>query len=249
MNDHPAQPHRVPALAELRDALHARAKTEAEVPSKKWTRPLAATLAGLAVGAVLIAVVVGSNDDGTTQSAADDRGGAPDQVLDMGNAGGSGRSDETIEIYSPTYASLAGLTDASQVVVEGTVQEVRSGREVVDIDPEYPTRFLNTVVQVDDVLKGTLSTKSVTVETMDLAFGPAAGRPASEWRKPGERVVAFLSPRAPGDPVFGPTTYAQSFYRVTGAKLEQLSGDAGPLGERIAGMSLPELERAVPGSG
>jgi hypothetical protein len=129
------------------------------------------------------------------------------------------------------------------------VTRVSPGREVVDIDPEYPTRFINTVLQVDDVLKGTASGKQVTVETMDLAFGPSAGRADSEWRKPGERVVAFLSRGAAGDAVFGPTTYAQSFYRVTGIELEQLSGDAGSLGERIAGMSLLELESAVPGSG
>lgn len=219
------------------------------MPSKKWARPLTAALAGLLLGGVLIAVVVGSDDGGAPPSVADEPSAAPDQVLDMQNGAGGAGSDETIEIYSPKYSSLAGLTGASQVVVEGTVKEVSPGREVVDIDPEYPTRFINNELQVDGVLKGTLSSKDVTVETMDLAFSPAAGRPDTEWRRPGVRVLAFLSPRASGDPIFGPTTYAQSFYRVTGAKLEPLSGDAGSLGERIAGMSLPELERAVPGSG
>jgi hypothetical protein len=156
---------------------------------------------------------------------------------------------ESADPSSPGYSTLGGLAAESPLVVEGQVTRVRPGREVADIDPQYPTRFLNTVLSVDEVLKGSPEISEVTVETMELAFSSGPGQPNAEWRTPGARVVAFLSPRGPGGAMFNPTSYTQSLYLVKGARLEPLSAESGELGERIAGMSVPELERAVAGSG
>ena len=45
----------------------------------------------------------------------------------------------------------------------------------MDIDPEYPTRFLHTVIRVEDELKGSVGAQ-VTVSTIEAAYAQAPGR-------------------------------------------------------------------------
>lgn len=111
-------------------------------------------------------------------------------------------------------------------------------------DPEYPTRELTTVVRVDDVLKGSVRAQLVAVETLELAFG---GPALPDWRKPGTRVLLFLSPsREPetGE-VYIPanTNYSQTAYVIKGQDITAAVDD--PLSERIAALSLPEVRQAV----
>ena len=140
--------------------------------------------------------------------------------------------------------SFDGLVDKSELVLTGTVKRVRTGAEIVDIDPKYPTRMLHAVVDVERVLKGPAGSREVKVATIESAYAPIPGaRPEAnlEWRRPGERIVAFLeaAPAGPGRPLV-PTSYSQSFYRLEGDRVVPLAAQAAG----AASMHLSDFEAA-----
>lgn len=146
------------------------------------------------------------------------------------------------------YTSPAELMDKSELVVTGTVQQVVVGEVVAEPeDDPYPTRWLDTTVMVDDVLKGP-PTDTVVVETLELAF---SGR--AEWRKPGERVLLFLSlsREEPGPFILsndgeGPA-YGQAAYILRDEDVIATTDDE--IAERVAALSLAELREKARSSG
>lgn len=214
----------IPALDELRAEV-VRVADQAK-PSRRLTRP------ALALGAVsLIAIGVAA---GVLAGSDDDQAGSP---------AGPSASFDARGTYYESEAQLFATTD---LVVTGTVKEVTEGRTLKD-DDEFPTRYLNTVVEVGDALKGPGSAGTVVVETRDLAFGDAGGQ--EEWRQPGESVILFLSPSKDEPGLYtlsnsgeGPN-YEQATYLLEGDELLATGHD--PIAEEVASKSVPELEQAI----
>lgn len=176
---------------------------------------------------------------------------------------------------SRIFESLDQMVATSELVATGTVIEVLPGRvireETLDSgesypDPvgnegtvspppppeevaepgAYPTRFPQTMVRIDEVLKGAAPAAGVIpVETLELAYAP----PNLEWREPGERVLLFLvRGRVPGvpEPLYFPANQSQSVYVLRGNDLvATVSDPVIPLTERIASLSLPQLRAEV----
>lgn len=180
---------------------------------------------------------------------------------------------------SRIFDSLARMVATPELVATGTVTEVLPGRvkepetmspEESYIDPignegtmpvtipeeevvesgAYPTRFPQTMVRIDKVLKGGTPAKDVIpVETLELAYS----RPNLEWRKPGKRVLLFaVRGRSPGvsKPLYFPVNQSQSVYVLRDSDLvatvsDPVSEPVIPLEERIASLSLPQLRAGV----
>jgi hypothetical protein len=138
------------------------------------------------------------------------------------------------------YTSAAELMDKSELVITGTVQQVDVGEAVAEPDDDpYPTRWLDTTVMVDEVLKGPPS-DTVVVETLAIAFGGRA-----EWRQSGQRVLLFLSASREEPRLFilsndgeGPA-YGQAAYILRNEDVIATTDDE--IAERVAGLSLSEL--------
>jgi hypothetical protein len=148
----------------------------------------------------------------------------------------------------PLYESLDELVSKSDLVVIGTVGQTLVGKVFGD-DPtgKYPTRHLHTVIGVGEVLKGP-DVGEVTVITDEVAF---TGTNTEEWRTQGSRVVLFLTPSKDNEGlhILANINYIQTAYTLHGEDLRKtMGGDLYGLNDRIAGMSLPELRRAVSSS-
>lgn len=106
-----------------------------------------------------------------------------------------------------------------------------------DTVEEYPTRFFDTTLRVEEVLKGTVpAADEITVETLEAAYC----RP-TEWRETGTHVLLFLS-RSEERSVYVPKNITQSAYIIRGDDLIAARNDRFvPLVERVASLSLPRL--------
>ena len=155
----------------------------------------------------------------------------------------SGRESGGILASGPTFRSLDQMVATADLVGIGTVTEVRPGKVDAAGTPEE-VRHLNTVVQVDEVLKGPAPAGSVTVTTLELAYG---GPQNIEWRRPRERVLLFLSHsrEQPGLYIPAGISYDQTAYVLRDDDLLAASAFNDPLSKRVAGLSLPELRREV----
>lgn len=169
------------------------------------------------------------------------------------------------------FGSLDEMVAASDLVMVGTVTEVRPGQVTVitrDAAPSYPEgtdtaggqeeiteaspeelveeiRELDTVVSVDNALKGSPPEDFVTVTTLDYAYG---GSQSMEWRKPGERVLLFLSrsTETPGLYIPAEASYEQAVYILQGSDIVAPTTDPDePVNARVTSLSLPELIVAV----
>jgi hypothetical protein len=233
MTEHVDKTARIPALDALRDGFLEVANSEAARSSRYRTRRLAAGLAALSLLVALAVVAVTGGERTEAPPATADANELIHPQAASGFVSGG-----------PEYRTLDELVANSHLVVTGTVKEVRSGGEVVDIDPQYPTRFLNAVVAVDEVMKGSAPSTELTVRTIESAYAPAPGGPREpdvEWRTPGERIVAFLAPSPNGGPLLVPTSYTQSFYRLKGADVMPLAPTTGS----IDAMPLSQFRQAV----
>lgn len=220
--------HRIRALNELRDEFARVARAEAPSP-RPWPRRVSVALIGLMLataGATAAGIMLASGSDQATVSQ-----------------GPSG----AFEASGPRYASLAELVIKSDLVVVGTVQEVLPPEVIEAEDPEFPTRTVNTVVRVDETLKGSAPGGVVTVETLELAFrepGP------EEWREPGERVLLFLTPsREPETPelfILANTNYSQTAYVIQGEDVVATVDDE--LSEEVGALSLADVRQAIEGA-
>lgn len=128
---------------------------------------------------------------------------------------------------------------------EGTVPPPVPEEPEDDVE-SYPTRFPQTMVRIDEVLKGGTPAKDVIpVETLELAYA----RPNLEWREPGKRVLLFIvRGRSPGvlKPLYFPVNQSQSVYVLRGDDLvATVSDPVIPLEESIASLSLPQLRVEV----
>ena len=167
---------------------------------------------------------------------------------DENEAGPRRRSAGGLEASGTYYSSPDELVTKTELVVTGTVQEVVVGEVVAEPgDDEYPTRWLDTTLIVDEVLKGP-SSDTVVVQTLELAFGGRA-----EWRKPGERVLLFLSASREEPSLFilsndgdGPA-YGQAAYIVRDEDVIATTDDV--VAERVAALSLAELRQRARSSG
>lgn len=223
------------ALRELRGRLMSAAAAERSQPHHSRGK----VIAGLATTAVLIVAVAlgtGAGEDVPPVPKADSH-----EVHHLIEP----RTSGAFASGGPEFASIDALVDNSPVIVAGTVAEVRSGGEIVDIDEEYPTTFVHAVVKVDSVMKGSVG-DAVTVRTPELAYAPAPNGPDLEWREAGQRVVAFLAPSPNGDRLLVPTSYGQSFYRVENEAVVPLTSvTPGQDAEGVPSVPLPEFEQAV----
>lgn len=146
----------------------------------------------------------------------------------------------------PVYESLPELATKSELIVVGTVTESVIG-EVVNDDPEFPSRFVHTVVHVEEPLKGS-APRVVTVVTHELAFRMSN---TQDWRRPGERVLLFLtrSTETPGLHILANSNLSQTAYLMRGEDLEATVREPDyPLSDRVAALSLSELRTAVRGT-
>jgi hypothetical protein len=143
------------------------------------------------------------------------------------------------------YSSLRELADESTQILVGTVTDSRIGK-IFDDDPtgKYPTRFLHTMVHVDESLKGSTSTSDLTVVTDELGF---AAPNLEDWRKAGTRVLLFLTPSEEDERnyVLSNLNYTQTTYFVQGEDVRAAVGDS--LSTQIAAMSLSDVRREVKG--
>jgi hypothetical protein len=242
MTEHADSAPRMPALVSLREGLVDAARREPQGVRARRGWQLTTALAVLcALAATAVVLATGREDGvgpGVTANANDLI--APQTAPGFVSGG-------------PHYETLEQLAANSAMVVTGTVTGVRSGGEIVDIDPEYPTRFVHAVVRVDQVLKGSVQRPTVTVRTVESAYAAVPGAssgPDLEWRRPGERIVAFLAPSPDGGPLAVPTSYSQSFYRLDDGDVVPLAAKPGA-GDAAQGhaMPLPEFAAAVRAAG
>jgi hypothetical protein len=258
---------RLPGLDQLRDEFLRAARTETSSPTRRRSRLLAIGVAvTFGVAGAIAGIALNADTDQNTDT---------EQATTPPPPGG-------IEASGPIFASLDELVANSELILVGTVQQVQAGPDegfddegdelqvrpgeiVLDAaegPQEYPTRDLNTVIAVEDVLKGSAPTNTVTVATLELAYGGAVNDPRTDWRRPGVRVIAFLSKSPEGRPVYiasyvaeataesqglvpGPN-YDQSFYIIDGNDLVAAMQDPSlTLNAQIEAMSLTELSQAV----
>lgn len=176
---------------------------------------------------------------------------------------------------SRIFGSLDQMVATSELVATGTVTKVLPGRVIRDEatgsgesypDPvgnegtqppppppeevaepgAYPTRFPQTMVRIDNTLKGAAPEQEVIpVETLELAYA----RPNLEWREPGERVLLFLERgRVPGEtePLYLPVNHSQSVYALRNRDLvATVRGSEVPVKGRVASLSMPQLRAEV----
>lgn len=102
---------------------------------------------------------------------------------------GEGPSAMLVNEDGRHFASLAQAVATADLVVLGTVSEVRPGGIGPANSPEEQIETLEAVMRVDEVLKGRAPGGPLTLETMEQAY--TAGN--TEWRCPGERALLFLS--------------------------------------------------------
>jgi len=209
------------ALDELRaELLHAARNHSASVPRAHLS------FRNVVLGAVALLVAVAAAG---ILIRSDENGAGPRRRP----AGGSAAS-------GTQYTSPAELMDRSELVVTATVQQVVVGEVVAEPDDDpHPTRWLDTTLMVEEVLKGPPS-DTVVVETLEFAFGGRA-----EWRKPGQRVLLFLSPSTEEPRLFilsnggeGPA-YGQAAYILRDEDVIATTDDE--IAEKVAGLSLSEL--------
>jgi hypothetical protein len=142
----------------------------------------------------------------------------------------------------PSFESLEQMVATADLVVMGTVTDVRPG-EVDAAGTPDEVGHLNAVVGVDEVLKGPAPEDPVVVKTLELAY---SGPYAKEWRRPGERVLLFLSHsrETPGLYIPAAISYDQVAYILQGGDLVVTVSDD-PLSNRVASLSVPELRSEV----
>jgi hypothetical protein len=140
-----------------------------------------------------------------------------------------------------TFESLDQMVATADLVVMGTVTNVRPGEVEAAGTPEEVVH-LNAVVGVDEVLKGPAPEGPVVVKTLELAY---SGPYAKEWRRPGERVLLFLSRSRETAGLYIPAaiSHDQTAYILQSDDLVATVSD--PLSDRVAGLSVPELRREV----
>jgi hypothetical protein len=213
----------IPALAELRQEFLGVAADEPRSPGRRMPRvAIALTGLGIVVAAGFMAALIFESDL------------QPKRQSDRPVAG-------AFAGHGPSYSSLGELAGNSSLIVVGTVSDTRVG-EVFDDDPtgQYPTRFLHTVVSVDEVLKGSAPSGDLTIATDELAY---AAPNLDDWRKAGTRVLLFLTPSVEGRYVMANLDYSQTAYALRGEDVVATIGD--PLSDSIAAMSLSEIRRDV----
>lgn len=179
----------------------------------------------LALCSMAVLLVLGSCGEQTSTS---EKTTASGQLVSGGGFQASG----------PTFLSLDELVKESDLVVVGTVTEVLPGEVDAAGTPEAQ-EHLNTVVRVEEVLKGAISSDVVTVKTLQLAYA----RPYMEWRQPGERVLLFLSPSRETPELYIIPSHSQSAYILRSSDIVATVDQR--LSNRVASLSLPELRRAV----
>lgn len=233
MREH-VQKGRLPALEEFRAQLLRAAQSEGGRRA-----PLGAT-AGVWVVAGLTLVTAGVGIGIATRSEQGQMALKQDRVTPpRGPALGSSSR-------GTYYASLPELIAKTKLVVTGTVQQVLIGKVLAD-DPEFPTRYLNTVLTVDETLKGSAPSGTIVVETRELAFGHPRG--PDDWRTPGSRVLLFLSASSEEPAVYilsnagGGANYEQSVYILDGADVIATTHD--PVAEQLAALSLDQVRQTV----
>lgn len=137
----------------------------------------------------------------------------------------------------PRYNTLRELVSVSDLIIAGSVQEVSPPEP--EGEPPEEIYDVNTVVNVDEVWKGSAPGETVTVKTLELAY-------EEEWRQQGEQVVLFLSPsrETPGLYIPANVDYYQTAFMIAGQDLiATLPDDV--LARQIAAMSRSELRERV----
>ena len=219
-------PPRIPALDLLREEFVRVARAESRPPTRLRLRLMSLTAAGVVLfaGGVAARIMISSEREAPSEAA-----GPPARRTQPPSYAGFAQ-----------YQSLRAVVARSVFVVAGTVREGAPG-EVIPSETGFPTRYRNTVLKVNEIWKGP-EADTITVATDELAYGNLPGE--SDWREPGVRVVAFLSPGDSGE--------ARLFYPTDEQGIYVLSGDAlvptAPgtiLSNQIAAMSVQELREAV----
>jgi hypothetical protein len=201
------------------------ARADARTPSKRHIKLAPLALAGLVLFAAGAAarITIGSG------------GGVPSEAAR--SPGGNGQPPAYAGFTQ--YQTLPEIVLNSDLVIVGTVQEVAPGY-VEPSEDGFPTRYLNSVLKVDEAWKGSPG-ETVTVATNELAYGSPGG--GSEWREPGVRVVAFLASGDGGPPgVFYPAD-EPAIYVLSGEQVIPTVGST--LSGQIAAMPVEELRQAV----
>ena len=145
------------------------------------------------------------------------------------------------EVYM--FTSTAEMVATADLVVVGTVLEVRPGEIGPADSPEEQIETLEAVVRIDEVLKGRAPGGPVVLETIDQAY--TAGN--TEWRCPGERALLFLSRSTEKPGGFYITNYSQSAYVLRDARFIPAVHDGleDPVVQKVENLSLPELRHEV----
>jgi hypothetical protein len=153
----------------------------------------------------------------------------------VGGSVGHGRS---------SYKSVRELVEKSDLIGVGTVAKSYIGKVYAD-DPtgQYPTRDLHTIVNLEEILKGSANSDQVTIVTLELAF---AGPNQPDWRQPGERVLLFLTSSKETPDFFTLSNYFQTAYLIVGDDVRRaIAGDTSGVAGSIAGMSLSEVRQTA----
>jgi hypothetical protein len=200
--------------------------------TKGVTRSTSARRLLLAVGLVVLALVLWGGAETSSEKPSPSGDRTPTEQRPSSFAGSG-----------PSFESLDQMVATADLVVMGTVTDVRLG-EVYAAGTPDEVRTLNAVVSVDEVLKGAAPEGLVVVNTLELAY---TGPYAKEWRRPGERVLLFLSDSRETPGLYIPVgiRHDQAAYILQGGDLVATVKVDDPVSNYVASLSVPELRREV----
>jgi hypothetical protein len=155
-----------------------------------------------------------------------------------GTDDGSSLSSQGAASFAYWFNTLPKMVATSDVVILGTVVDVRDGRTTGP--PGEEIEHLDAEIRVDQSLYGSADeTSTLIVQTLKFVA------PEREWRDVGNRVLAFLNQSS--DPEDEGRYYVvnyQTIYVVVDADIQTAVG-GDPLSERIASMSIDEVRDAI----
>ena len=195
-----------------------------------------ALVALLAVGSVVLLLVLPD----TTEMSSEVPSKKP--TADKPSPSGA-QAPSSFMTSGPRFASLDQMVATGDLVVMGTVTDVRPGETDAAGTPDQ-VQHLNAVVSVDEVLKGSAPDGPIVVKTLEPAY---SGPGRAEWRRPGERVLLFLSRSRETAGLYIPAaiSYDQTAYVIQSGDALRATVPNDRLSARVTSLSVPELRREV----
>ncbi len=153
---------------------------------------------------------------------------------------------EAIDLVSsgPSFATLAELDEASDLVVIGTVGQIDAGRTISDdADPDAGITTSLIEIDVEQVLRGSAGATVVVEHETGLADGTPITVDGVAAPALGDRLLVFLV--AGGSEAFPHHAIVSNEGRFVVSGTQAIPVVDGPIGEAVGAMTIDEIAAAV----